>query len=384
MKRDLVVIGHPMASIASEEQHLLSYLMRNRKVLWVNHDQEKGMFGTPARGEPTPSPEPRRPLVSEFTPHHLIHTSTSWLHGLDQHLLRLQVQRMMQSQKIQHPILWVNSVAGGELAAKLAGHKVIYFCSEAVPQWPMASRQLWLQRQAELVAKADLILATDPAQVSRFPAHKTCLLNTSLPPLPPAMPRPKDLPRGRPIAGFYGTLDDRLDWDFLAQAARSRPDWYWVLIGPNKSQRLTEILRHKNIFWLGEKCYDELTAYLPHWQLLLLPYLTTTSAQPYNPLKLNEYLSLDKPVVMTTLLPQDNGFRPLVSRVHNATELAELLPVHYFIAQEPAPAGDHPSYEWKALLAKPTQGKGSPPTRAINWEQQAATLAGLLDAESKP
>ncbi len=41
MKRDLVVIGHPLASSAKEELHLLNYLMRNRNILWVNDGQEQ-------------------------------------------------------------------------------------------------------------------------------------------------------------------------------------------------------------------------------------------------------------------------------------------------------------------------------------------------------
>ncbi len=114
---------------------------------------------------------------------------------------------MIHSRKIQDPILWVNSVQGGELATQLTSHRVIYFCNENMPKWPHSDQESWLQRQAALVAKADLILATDPAQAARFPVHKTCLLNTPSPLLSTTTARPKDLPRGRPIAGFYGTLE---------------------------------------------------------------------------------------------------------------------------------------------------------------------------------
>ena len=378
MKRDLVVIGHPLASSANEELHLLNYLMRNRQVIWINHSQESSNSGSQAKVAPQLSAELQLPLVNEFTPHTLLQSHKAWLQGLEQQLLKMQVQRLLQREKIQHPILWVNAVESGELAARLDGHKIIYFCNEEVPRWPTARRERWLQRQAALVAKADLILATDPAQITHFPAHKTCLLNTPLPLFNFTAARPKDLPRGRPIAGFYGTLDDRLDWALLAQAARSRPDWHWVLIGPNKSKQLTEVLRYKNIFWLGEKNYDELSSYLPHWQLLLLPYVTMTTKQPYHSLKLNEYLAHDKPVVMTTALPMEMGYRPLISQIHNATELAELLPVHYFISQEPDLSTSRPSYTWRSLLIEP-----APPRPTINWEQQAAALAGLLDADGK-
>lgn len=207
MKRDLVVIGHPLASSSKEELHLLNYLMRNRNILWVNDGQEQRDIIALPRVVPGSSPVANNSLICEYTPHHVTRSTNPWLQGLDHHLLTWQVQRMIHSRKIQDPILWVNSVQGGELATQLTSHRVIYFCNENMPKWPHSAQESWLQRQAALVAKADLILATDPAQAARFPVHKTCLLNTPSPLLSTTTTRPKDLPRGRPIAGFYGTLE---------------------------------------------------------------------------------------------------------------------------------------------------------------------------------
>lgn len=381
MKRDLVIIGHPMASSSAEELNLLHYLMRNRNILWVNHSQTQDRRDATARALPLPL-APKHATLHEFSPHALLPSRINWCNGINHYWLKVQVEHAMRREQIQLPILWVNTVKGIELADTLRGHKVIYFCNENAPEWPNTERQLWLQRQSKLIAKADLILATEEAEINRLPPHKTCLLNAPQPLNNTRAPRPKDLPRGRPIAGFYGSLDDRIDWSLLAHAARSRPDWHWVLIGPNRSKQLADVLRYKNIFWLGEKNYEALSTYLPHWQLLLLPYVTTASRQPYHSLKQNEYLAQDKPVVMTPPLPQESGFRPLVSRIHNANELAELLPVHFFNPQEPDMSTPTTGYAWHSLLASPNNKIRS--ETSINWEQQAATLAGLLDADSKP
>ena len=57
------------------------------------------------------------------------------------------------------------------------------------------------------------------------------------------------LESGKPIAGYYGAFAKWLDYELLVRVAELRPDWYFVLIGPDHDGSLSRVAldRHPNI-----------------------------------------------------------------------------------------------------------------------------------------
>jgi glycosyltransferase involved in cell wall biosynthesis len=117
--------------------------------------------------------------------------------------------------------------------------------------------------------------------------------------LDPATQVPADLEAiARPRLGFYGTLQDWVDYELIAHVARSRPSWQIVLIG----QQLAEIGPIRglaNVHLLGQKKHDELPGYCKGFDLGMIPYRIDERMTFVNPLKLREYLSAGLPVVST-------------------------------------------------------------------------------------
>ncbi len=114
--------------------------------------------------------------------------------------------------------------------------------------------------------------------------------------------RPSDLPsEGKTIIGYYGAIAEWFDFDLMESAAKSRPQYQFVLMGltncPEKIQNL--VARCGNVRYLGEKPYEELPRYLAHFDAAVIPFLVNDITNAVSPLKLFEYMAGGKPVVST-------------------------------------------------------------------------------------
>ncbi len=115
-----------------------------------------------------------------------------------------------------------------------------------------------------------------------------------------ALPDPADqagLPH--PRLGFFGVVDERMDLEFLAALAALRPEWQFVMLGPVVKIDPADLPRSGNLHWLGLKHYDELPAYLAHWDLALMPFALNQSTRFISPTKTPEFLAGGLPVVST-------------------------------------------------------------------------------------
>ena len=125
--------------------------------------------------------------------------------------------------------------------------------------------------------------------------------------LPKKYPVPVDLMKildmGKPIAGYYGALAKWFDYALLRQVAEKKPDWCFVLIGPESNGSLTAsgLLGVSNIFWLNRKPYSELPAYLASFDVAIIPFIVNEITHATSPIKLFEYMAGGKPILITPM-----------------------------------------------------------------------------------
>lgn len=124
----------------------------------------------------------------------------------------------------------------------------------------------------------------------------------------PAAP-PSDAPvrDARPVLGFAGGLNHRVDLDLLAGIADARPGWIIVLVG----EVLAPPPRRPNVIAVGRRSYTELPGWLQRFDVGLVPYRTDPFNVASSPLKVYEYLAAGRPVVSTPL-PALDGLAPYV------------------------------------------------------------------------
>jgi glycosyltransferase involved in cell wall biosynthesis len=111
--------------------------------------------------------------------------------------------------------------------------------------------------------------------------------------------------QGRPIIGYYGALAEWFDFELLRYAASALTDYNFVLLGPDYDGLTIQksgIDQVPNIFWLGQKRYSELPAYLAAFSVATIPFRVTEALQAVSPIKLFEYMAGGRPIVTTDLV----------------------------------------------------------------------------------
>jgi len=113
---------------------------------------------------------------------------------------------------------------------------------------------------------------------------------------------PEDIQKiKKPIIGYIGALFTlRLDIGIITHLARQRPDWSIVLVGPeDEGFKTSELHRLDNVHFLGSKKPDELPLYLSTFDVAINPQILNEVTIGNYPRKIDEYLSMGKPVVAT-------------------------------------------------------------------------------------
>lgn len=133
------------------------------------------------------------------------------------------------------------------------------------------------------------------------------------------------LQRGAPIAGYYGALAHWFDYSLLAAVARQRPDWSFVLIGPDHDGSLARsgVTGLPNVHALGPRRYEDLPGYLRRFDVAMIPFAINDITIATSPLKLFEYFAGGKPVISTPM-PECMAF-DLVRIVQDAAGFSRAL-----------------------------------------------------------
>lgn len=110
--------------------------------------------------------------------------------------------------------------------------------------------------------------------------------------------KPADFPNYETTALYFGSLyGEWFGWDYIRETALQNPKMAIILIGDLQ----TKPSLPDNVIFLGAKLIDELPAYLFHSDVALLPFIPGTISDAVSPIKVFEYIFMQKPVVSTYL-----------------------------------------------------------------------------------
>ncbi len=107
----------------------------------------------------------------------------------------------------------------------------------------------------------------------------------------------------RPIIGYHGALASWFDYALVREVARLRPEYGFLLIGPDYDGSLAAARRDLpgNVRWLGGRSREDLMRYMAWYDAAMLPFVVNPLTDAISPVKLFEYLAGGKPVVSTPL-----------------------------------------------------------------------------------
>ncbi len=169
----------------------------------------------------------------------------------------------------------------------------------------------------------------------------------------------------RPRLGYFGAVDERIDWPLVRDLCRRRRDWSVVFLGPLVLMKQCPVADEPNFHYLGAKPYAVLPAYLKGFDACLMPFVQSELVAHISPTKTPEYLAGGRPVVSTPVPDVVADYADDVLIASGAEKFAAACAR----ALERGPGPSH----------KPQQSR--------TWDEIAAQMEGLLFkrlAEKRP
>jgi len=147
----------------------------------------------------------------------------------------------------------------------------------------------------------------------------------------------------KPVVGFFGGLNDRIDHELLVKIAESIPTCSVVLLGPifasfglsDFKEKWASLLpgphapgyRTKplppNLHIMGIRKYQDLPHYLKTFDVCLIPFVLTDVTIDIHPVKILEYLAAGRPVVSTPLPDVKRFYQDIVPIAETHDEFVE-------------------------------------------------------------
>jgi hypothetical protein len=127
-----------------------------------------------------------------------------------------------------------------------------------------------------------------------------------------------------PVIGYYGAIAEWFDVELVANAARQRPQYNFVLVGGVFEIDVSSLRALPNVQLLGERTYESIPQYLYHFDVCTIPFKISPVTESTDPVKLYEYLSSGKPVVAVGL-PELAPYHDLVYVAHDSRDFVTAL-----------------------------------------------------------
>ena len=244
-------------------------------------------------------------------------------------LVTFQTKRLIKKLGFKNPLLWFYSPFGKYLIGKLDESLVVYDCMDEHAEFKFADSRL-TRYEAELFGSADLVFTGGRSLYNR---KKSSNPNTHLFPssvdnehfrraLSPDTAVPESVGSlKKPVIGYFGAVDERIDYDLLAGLADRRRDWSFAVVGPLTKVKKSELPKRANIHYLGKAEYSLLPGYLKGFDAGLIPFKQNSLTKMLSPTKTLEYFAAGCPVASTPIPDMESDFGGLVHFGKNADEL---------------------------------------------------------------
>ena len=249
-----------------------------------------------------------------------------------------QVMPLLEQAFREHPLLagrfagaieWFYSpMVAPAMLGKLGDAGVVYDCMDELAQFRGAPADL-SRRELELIAQADVVFTGGYQLYSRKSQHHDnvhfygCGVDvehygrarhpdTAIPADVATLPHP--------VLGYFGVIDERLDYALIEALADAFPGGSVVMVGPTAKVDPAKLPQRANLHWLGQRPYEDLPAYTKAFDVCLMPFALNEATENINPTKTLEYMAAGKPVISTAVPDVIRNFVPIVEVAYSHDE----------------------------------------------------------------
>ena len=128
-----------------------------------------------------------------------------------------------------------------------------------------------------------------------------------------------------PVLGYFGVIDERIDYDLITRLCRAFPGGSVVMVGPFAKVDPHTLPSLPNLYWLGQRAYAELPALVKAFDVCLMPFALNKATQYINPTKTLEYMAAGKAIVSTAVPDVVRNFTPVVAVANSPDEFIEAV-----------------------------------------------------------
>ncbi|HEX9992425.1 MAG TPA: glycosyltransferase [Acidimicrobiales bacterium] len=199
-------------------------------------------------------------------------------------------------------VVWLYTAMALPLAQRIEHDVLVYDVMDDLASFKGAAPELRLRHRAALRA-ADVVftggrsLHAGVAAVRRTGVH--CFPSGVEPEHYASAVGLRPARRERPVAGYVGVVDERLDLGLVADLAAALPDWDVEIVGPVCKIDEADLPQASNLRWAGPRRYDELPGVMAGFDVALMPFALNEATRSISPTKTLEYLAAGLPVVST-------------------------------------------------------------------------------------
>jgi len=363
----IVVFSHlRWGFVWQRPQQFLSRFAKKHSILFV----EEPIFDLKPGSEPRLDYHRVMPNVTVACPH----MADAWhrnpkLPDALRAFTRKAIEEMNEDGSFDAPVLWYYSPMD---SAWSLGHfpnrGIVYDSMDELSQFTGAPKQL-VDNEARLMKYADIVFAGGyelsqkkkqrhnnvhffgcGVEVEHF--GKARDPQTSVPPDIDFM--------AKPVLGWFGVVDERVDYAMVGEMARMRPDWSFAMVGPVVKVDPNLLPHSPNLYWLGGRDYQVLPNYCKAFDINMMCFAINAATEYINPTKALEYLATGRPVIST----------PVKDVVRQYTGLVEIVKT----SEEFVAAAD------KLLANPPVERiqKGIELANSCGWESTVAQMQKLI------
>jgi len=208
----------------------------------------------------------------------------------------------------RRPLVWLYTPMLLALADAFPGAPIVYDKMDELAKFAKADARI-APREAQLLERADVVFTggrslfrtvasrarsarcyPSGVDVEHFARARTSAVHDALAPF-----------AGRPVFGYVGVIDERIDLELVDALAQRHPEAVVVMIGPVVKIDPATLPRRDNIAYLGKREYADLPSLLAGFDVALMPFALNEHTENISPTKTLEYLAAGLPVVSTAV-----------------------------------------------------------------------------------
>jgi len=212
--------------------------------------------------------------------------------------------------QFEQPVQWFyDPMAVSAFAGKMGETLTVYDCMDELSKFKCAPPEI-IGREAELLSRADVVFTGGRKLFEAKSQHNDnchfygCGVDCEH--FGKAREKATEIPRElqkkqKPVLGYFGVVDERMDYELIGRLADANPNWSVVMIGPVMKVDEAALPKRPNLHWLGQRSYSDLPAYCKGFDVCLMPFALNESTEFINPTKALEYMATGRMIVSTAV-----------------------------------------------------------------------------------